>query len=126
MKYISALLSFLILTMSTASAEDLDNNKIYNFYQPGCPHCQQALKDIKENYPGLHMEMIDVTASPYAHNMFVKCIRKFHIGRDDIGTPLFCMGDNYVMGWTTEQQLRFDVYVKDFLPPEYYQSQERE
>ena len=38
------------------------------------------------------------------------------ISEQNLGTPLITMGDNYVMGWGTEQQRDFNRYVKNFTP----------
>ena len=46
--------------------------------------------------------------------LFVKCARKFNLG-NQIGTPLFCMGENHLMGWSPESEKEFDEYVKPFI-----------
>ena len=74
-----------------AEKSAIQSDKIYFFYSETCPHCHDA-----EAY------------------LFVKCAEKFNLGQR-IGTPLFCMGDNYLMGWAPEYENRFDAYARPFL-----------
>lgn len=91
---------------------EIDNGKIYFFFSETCPHCHDALRYIKQAHPDLHFTMVDV-ADPQGYKLFVKCARKFKLGHN-IGTPLFCMGNNYLMGWAPEYETRFDQYTKPF------------
>ena len=94
-------------------ADDLNNDKIYFFYYDACPYCHQADEYIKKNYPTLEMEKIDVYARG-GREMLYKCAKKFDI-EDSVGTPLFCMGDKYLLGWNEEVISDFNKYVKEFL-----------
>ena len=93
---------FLLLPLFTAGCKNSDTDirpdKVYFFYSDTCPHCHDALDYINQKYPDL----------------FTRCAAKFKLGRR-IGTPLFCMGDNYIMGWAPQYQSRFDNYIKPFL-----------
>jgi len=31
-----------------------------------------------------------------------------------LGTPLFCMGDKFIMGWSNNKQKQFDRYIQLF------------
>ena len=94
------------------SETEIDRGKIYFFFSDTCPHCHDALRYIERKYPDLQYSMVNV-ANPAGYDLFVKCARKFNLGRN-IGTPLFCMGSNYLMGWAPEYEARFDQYVKPF------------
>lgn len=94
-----------------ATAE-LRPDRIYFFYSNTCPHCHEALNYIERRYPSLAMEMVNV-GNPAGYGLLLKCAQKFKLGRN-IGTPLFCMGDNYLMGWTPAYEARFDVYVQPY------------
>lgn len=109
-----AVVCMLFVVASSAKAADLDNSKIYHFYQPMCPHCHEAIDYINAQYPGLKMELININSGRENFDLFMRCVRKFKLG-NQIGTPLFCMGNRYIMGWSDEQKLQFDEYVKDFL-----------
>ena len=68
---------------------------------------------MQKNYPNLAMERLNVRTK-HGYNLFVKCVNKFDLG-NEVGTPLFCMGKNYLMGWDTSYQAKFDEYVKPFI-----------
>lgn len=91
----------------------VQNDRLYFFYADTCPHCHEAEAYIRQKHPGLKMEKVDVQ-TPQGYALFVKCAEKFNLGQR-IGTPLFCMGDNYLMGWAPEYTSRFDAYAQPFL-----------
>lgn len=93
---------------------DLSANKIYHFYQPTCSHCHEAIQYINSKYPNLKMEIINISADKQGYELFIKCAQKFNLG-NQIGTPLFCIGDNYIMGWSPASQSQFDEYAQPFL-----------
>ena len=95
------------------SARDLTSNKAYFFYAQTCPHCHEADAYIRQNYPDLELVRLDV-ATPEGRDLFLKCADKFQLGRM-IGTPLFCLGDHYLMGWVPAYEQRFDSYIEPFL-----------
>ncbi len=91
----------------------LDDNKVYFFYQSTCPHCHHALEHINHVAPNLDMQMVEIAGS--GRNLFIKCVQKFNLPREQIGTPLICMGDHYIMGWSEIEAVKFDEYVKSFM-----------
>lgn len=97
-----------------AAAEEIAPEKIYLFYSNSCPHCHDAIEYLNKNYPDLKVTMVNV-ANRQGYELFARCAQKFKLGRM-IGTPLFCMGNDYLMGWSPETANRFDVLVKPFLP----------
>ncbi len=113
MKYLFVLIAAVFTIVTSANAKDLDEAKIYHFYQPMCPHCHEAIDYINVAYPDVKMELVDITTGGENYNLFIKCAKKFNLGRE-IGTPLFCMGGHYIMGWSEEQKKQFDEYVKEF------------
>lgn len=108
---------FLLLPLFTAACKNSDTDirpdKVYFFYSDTCPHCHDALDYINQKYPDLQLTMVNV-ANQGGYDLFTRCAAKFKLGRR-IGTPLFCMGDNYIMGWAPQYQSRFDNYIKPFL-----------
>ena len=68
---------------------------------------------IKANYPTLKMTALDIKF-PGNMKLFEKAIKQYNIG-GSAGTPLFLMGDKYIMGWSNDKQNEFDSYVKPYL-----------
>ncbi len=98
---------------NTAEKEVCDGQKIYFFYQTACPHCHDAAKYIKNKYPHLAIEAIDVNKD---NNMALlqKAAKKYEI-TERMGTPLICFGDNHIMGWSEQNKRLFDMFVQPFL-----------
>ena len=105
----------LFLIPSSSKAFEYDNNKIYFFYQPSCPHCHKAINYIQTTYPDIDMELVNITEGARHHKMFVICAAKFRLG-NQLGTPLFCMPDQYIMGWAEEEQKQLDDYIAKHFP----------
>ncbi len=121
-KFLTAVLAFAVICVfcynvsssANASVRDQISNKyIYFFYQSTCPHCHHASAYIRKKYPRLKMVNLDVK-DPDNYNLFLKCAQKFHLSQNTLGTPLICMGNNYIMGWSDMDEPRFDTYVKAF------------
>lgn len=99
-----------------ANVDELISKKeIYVFIQRGCRHCLAAEKYLEETYPNLKVNLKDI-AKEENRTLFFACGAKFGLSKFAMGTPLFCMGDHYIMGWGPEEQIKFDTYVKNFLP----------
>lgn len=119
-KFLSIVFCFVIISAcgdnSGANASvrnEISNRYIYFFYQTTCPHCHHASSYIRQKYPRLKMINLDVK-DPNNYNLFLKCAQKFHLSQNILGTPLICMGNNYIMGWSNTDAARFDAYVKAF------------
>lgn len=91
----------------------LDSDKIYFFYTSTCPHCHEAIEFINDITPNLNLEIFEVKEGQ-GRQLFLQCVDKFDLPRDMIGTPLICMGDNYIMGWSDEYEDKFKEYVQNF------------
>lgn len=112
-KILLALCAGIFLLSGCSKKEDLATDKIYYFYSESCGHCKSASSYINTHYPDLEMIKVDV-ATKAGYDMILKCAQKFKLG-NRIGTPLFCMGDRYVMGWSDKDAAKFNAYVKPFL-----------
>lgn len=95
------------------STAELSADKIYLFYSNSCPHCHDAISYLKEHHPNLKLNMENVS-TPKGYELLFKCAEKFNLG-NRIGTPLFCMGDKYIMGWSEKNASLFEEYVKPYL-----------
>lgn len=91
----------------------LEADKVYFFYYDACPYCHDALDYVNKKYPDLEITMVNISNKP-GYELFVKCAQKFDLGRN-IGTPLFCMGDKHLMGWSPHSEKEFDEFVKPFV-----------
>lgn len=91
-----------------------ESSQIQFFTHEGCPYCEKAMQYIKINYPKLSMQVLEVDKGDNL-KLFVRCASKFKLNKDKLGTPLICMGDNYIMGWSKENQKLFNEYVKPFI-----------
>ena len=116
MKKILSLLVLIPLFLGACGTKEdalLDTNKVYFFYSNTCPHCHHALDYINQKYPNLQLTMVNISNTE-GYDLFVSCAKNFKLG-DQIGTPLFCMGDKYIMGWSLEYEAKFDEYVKPYI-----------
>lgn len=113
---IGAVLLFSEKTVA-AVEEEIAADKIYVFVQRGCPHCISAEKYLKEKHADLDMELRDISERKN-YNLFLACGAKFKLNKYSMGTPLFCMGENYVLGWGEEGPGEFEEALEKFLPKE--------
>lgn len=104
---------FLFILCGCDNTPQIDNSKIYFFFYDGCPYCHHAMEYINKKYPDLEMTKVDVYQAK-GYKLFEACGKKFKL-EENIGTPLFCMGDKYIMGWSKNNERKFDRFVKPFL-----------
>ena len=97
----------------SALTKNINNDHIYFFYQTSCPHCHHAVDYISQKYPNLKMISLDVRTQAN-FNLFLKCANKFKLDQSALGTPLICMGNHYIMGWSDADKVKFDLYVQQF------------
>ena len=88
-------------------------SEIYVFVQKTCPHCQAAEAYLDKSYSNVSIQIRDISQSEN-RALFFACAEKFGLSKWSLGTPLFCIGNHYIMGWGPEEQAKFDAYVKDF------------
>lgn len=116
-KILTCLLPIILLISAcnsqSSSQEALDNHKIYLFYHNECPYCIQAMDYINQNHPDLEVTMVNIYNNG-GMKLLQQCAAKFNLG-EQIGTPLFCFGDKYIMGWSQENISLFNQYATDFI-----------
>ena len=116
-KILTCLLPIILLISAcnsqSSSQEALDNHKIYLFYHNECPYCIQDMDYINQNYPDLEVTMVNIYNNG-GMKLLQQCAAKFNLG-EQIGTPLFCFGDKYIMGWSQENISLFNQYATDFI-----------
>lgn len=92
-------------------AYHINENEIYMFYQPTCPHCHTASGYIARKHPDISIRMENIQQNPESRKLFEKCAEKFNIDKRELGTPLICMGNNYILGWSKNAGIQFDSYL---------------
>ncbi|MCM1324453.1 MAG: hypothetical protein NC218_10030 [Acetobacter sp.] len=113
MKKFLYILVCILFSTNLYADDELAKDKIYFFTHTGCPYCEMAEKHIAQNRSNAAIEVISID-KPEGFYLFKKCAEKFKLGKN-IGTPLFCIGDEYLMGWSTENQQRFDELSSKFI-----------
>ena len=107
-------IAFFSLCGCEGKKEDgLSSDRAYFFYAKTCPHCHHAEAYISQKYPDVELTRLDV-ATPEGERLFLACAEKFKLGQM-IGAPLFCLGNNYLMGWGPMYEQQFDSYIEPFL-----------
>ncbi len=92
-------LSFIGIPADRAAADSIPqqtDSQIYFFFQKGCPHCRDALQYIKGRYPHLQLIGRDISL-PGNMRLFQQAVYDYGI-YGMVGTPLICLGNNYIMG----------------------------
>lgn len=110
--FLFVIFGYTLFSNKKQNVNNLLPNKIYFFYQNTCQHCHDALQHINSLQKDLPIIAINI-ADNSGYQLFVKCAKKFNLG-NNIGTPLFCIGDKYIMGWSNENAKLFDEYTKNF------------
>jgi len=118
---IACVITFFVAACDTDESADtkalltksLSSNRVYFFYQTTCPHCHYANEYISQKYPDLKMIKLDIRSRSNA-SLFLKCADKFKLNHNALGTPLICMGDHYILGWSDADKAKFDSYVQKF------------
>lgn len=98
---------------TTTAPQELSPNTIYFFYSNSCPHCHDAIAYLNKHHPNLKLSMENISTQQ-SYELLFKCAEKFDLG-NRIGTPFFCMGDKYIMGWSDRNAAQFEEYVKPYL-----------
>ncbi len=96
------------------STDRIDDDQIYFFTQNMCPHCNHAATFIANKYPDLKIKYLEIDTHENREAM-IACADKFNVNKRQLGTPLICMGQHYILGWSEEEEKKFDEYVKDFI-----------
>ena len=100
-----------LFTFGCDSTARLDAKTIYFFTKPGCPYCEKASDYIKQQHPNLSVEYKNVKEIS-ARDLMLSCAEKFKLPTNRLGTPLICMGDNYLLGWGPDASVEFEKALK--------------
>ena len=69
-------------------------------------------KYLDENYANLPIERLNIADKDNMRKLLL-CADKFKLNYDDLGTPFFCMGDHYIIGWADEDIKEFEQYLPE-------------
>jgi len=114
MKFINIAIIAMTFILSGCQ-ERQTTNRIYVFSQPGCIHCVNARNYMSLYYKDYDIKEMNIREGSNMEHM-LRYARRYKIPQQDLGTPLIIMGNNYIMGWGSEQQKDFNRYAKDFKP----------
>lgn len=115
MKRIFLSLLLALTCFISACNEEKNTNRIYVFSQPGCGHCEHAKTYMERYYKNYDIKDMNIREGSNM-DYLMRYARKFKVPAQSLGTPFIVMGDNYIMGWGTEQQKKFNVLAKNFSP----------
>lgn len=115
-RYVSILFCSIFMLLSACSRADdirsLSRDEVYFFYQVTCPHCHTAAQYIKEKHPSMRVKALDVKL-PGNMRLLQDAAKFYKIG-NNVGTPLICFGDHYIMGWSDEDAERLDALAEKY------------
>ncbi len=100
-----------IFTFLQNNATVLDEQTIYFFTKPGCPYCERAESYIKQTHPNLTVEYKNVKEAS-AMRLMSACAEKFNLPQNRLGTPLICMGNSHILGWSQTAPAEFERALK--------------
>ena len=100
-----------VFTFGCDSKVQLDAHTIYFFTKPGCPYCDKANDYIKQIHPDIAVEYKNVKEIS-ARDLMLACAEKFDLPTNRLGTPLICMGNNYILGWGADTPAKFEQALK--------------
>lgn len=100
-----------LFTFGCDSKPQLNENVIYFFTKPGCPYCDKASDYIKQMHPELAVIYKNVKENS-AKELMLECAKKFKLPTNQLGTPLICMGNNYILGWSDHSASLFERALK--------------
>jgi hypothetical protein len=80
-----------------APEEHLIDNKMYFFAHSMCTSCKDAYIYLHSKHPNINLPITDMKEHHHL-NLYKECVKKFNIKNSELRLPLFCLGDNYIMG----------------------------
>jgi len=114
-KIIMSMLMIATVLLGGCQEKRAPNNSIYVFSQVGCGHCEDARNYMRRYYSNYDIKELNIHKGGNMQYL-LKYAQKYRIPQQSLGTPLIVMGNNYVMGWGTEQMKQFNRYIKNFKP----------
>lgn len=111
-KIILSLIMVLTLILPiTAKANTKNDVTIYMFRGNTCPHCEEAIKYLKEHQEEIPKDVKFITYEVYDNaqnnNLLKKLEENFNFEKDDIGSiPLFVVGSEHILGYSGASDLK--------------------
>lgn len=104
---------FFLTPLIACEKKDLfKQNTVYLFWQEGCVHCHDAIKHIQTKHPNMNIEMHNIKETS-SREKLLQAVKMFNLS-NQIGTPLFIMNNEILMGWSKETQSKFDKKATNF------------
>lgn len=114
-KIVMSMLMVVAVLLGGCQEKRTPNNSIYVFSQVGCGHCEDARSYMRRYYSNYDIKELNIHKGGNMQYL-LRYAQKYKIPQQSLGTPLIVMGNNYVMGWGTEQMKQFNRYIKNFKP----------
>ena len=118
-----ALFSFKISNNTEESTQILPNtveqNGIYVFYHPSCPHCHKAIdfidSKLKDKYKNIIFYKINITTEKNS-KLFKQYGMEYGLDIEKMGVPTIFIGDKYMIGYGTDETsgVELEILVDDF------------
>lgn len=100
------------LLLGCQKKETFNKDTVYLFWQDGCIHCHEALTYIQKKHPNMNIELLNIAQTP-AREKLIQVAKEFKLP-NQIGTPLFVMNKEILMGWSNTTREKFDLNAPKF------------
>lgn len=91
---------------NSKNAESLSNNsnELSVFIQDGCIHCEHAEEFLNNNkFDNINVVYYNLKYNNSV-NLLLKEISRLNIPKENLGTPIFVIGDKYIIGFGEEKK----------------------
>lgn len=91
---------------NSKNAESLSNNsnELSVFVQDGCIHCEHAEEFLNNNkFDNINIVYYNLKDNDSV-NLLLKEISRLNIPRENLGTPIFVIGNKYIIGFGEEEK----------------------
>lgn len=79
-----------------------------------CPYCNHAAAYLSTQYPDVSVSFIDIETSD-GWERFLETVDALQLNTQRLGTPLIVVGQQYILGWSPDEEKKLDDLLKSFL-----------
>lgn len=88
-------------------------NQLIVFVQDGCIHCSHAEEFLNKNKFKDVVVVFHNLKEPKSMNLLFESIERLAIPQENLGTPIFIFNDNYIIGFSQEQENHLTQMIKE-------------
>lgn len=96
------------------SVRDNSQSAILFLHSPTCGYSNAAKKYITETYPNAAIWYVDIDERDNSYFLKAAC-QDYGLDKNDISTPVICLGDNFIEGWDFYKREKLDVLIQRYL-----------